>query len=124
MQKYQGSCHCGAVRFEIETVLDRVIECNCSICSKKGALHHRVEPENFKLQSGEADLGLYQFDSKEASHYFCRHCGIHPFSRPRANPTLYSVNVRCLENVDLENPSFEVAHFDGKHWEEAIKTFK
>ncbi|MHB8321358.1 MAG: GFA family protein [Acidithiobacillus sp.] len=36
MPRYIGSCHCGAVRFEIETVIDRVTECNCSICHKKG----------------------------------------------------------------------------------------
>lgn len=29
---YEGSCHCGAVTFEVE-------ECNCSTCSKTGFLH-------------------------------------------------------------------------------------
>jgi len=122
-KKYQGSCHCGAVQFEIFTQLDRVIECNCSYCSMKAALYHRVEPENFTLLKGEQNLTLYQFDTKEAYHYFCNHCGIHPFTRPRANPNLYSINVRCLQDIDLDSPSFRLDKFDGKNWEQAIKKF-
>ena len=53
MPRYVGSCHCGRVRFEIDAVIDRVTECNCSICSKKGILHCRVPPENFRLLSGD-----------------------------------------------------------------------
>jgi len=86
MQTYGGSCHCGAVRFEIETDLSKAIECNCSICSKKGALHHRVPAENFRLLAGKESLSLYQFGSKTAKHWFYSHCGIHPFSNPRMAP--------------------------------------
>ncbi|HEX6635136.1 MAG TPA: GFA family protein, partial [Usitatibacter sp.] len=32
---YKGSCHCGRVAFEVEGDIGAVIECNCSICSKK-----------------------------------------------------------------------------------------
>ena len=124
LDKYFGSCHCGAVQFEIMTKLDRAIECNCSYCSKKAMLYHRVEPENFTLLSGEDYLTLYQFDTKEASHYFCRNCGIHTFTRPRANPRLYSVNLRCLTGVDLQHPVFQIDKFDGKNWEQTIKTFR
>lgn len=119
MQMYHGSCHCGRIKFQVETTIDRVMECNCSICTKKGALHHRVEAEQFTLLSGDGHLKLYQFDTKEASHYFCAHCGIHPFTRPRLNPSQYSVNVRCLDDFDLEAESFERFHFDGRNWEQA-----
>lgn len=124
MDKYHGSCHCGSIKFEIYTNLDRVIECNCSYCSMKAALYHRVQPEHFSLLCGEKGLSLYQFDTKEAHHYFCKICGIHPFTRPRANPNIYSVNVRCLHGVDLDKPSFRIDKFDGKNWEDAIKDFK
>ncbi len=123
-QTYRGSCHCGRVQFEAQTELNRVVECNCSICTKKGALHHRVTPENFKLLSGEEALSLYQFGSKIAKHYFCKYCGIHTFSRPRAAPEMYSINVRCLDDFERIITSAEVAKFDGKNWEEAIKIFK
>lgn len=124
MKTYGGSCHCGQVKFEIETDLDVAVACNCSICAKKGALHHRVAPERFKLLSGSEALALYQFDSKIAKHWFCKHCGIHPFSNPRAAPEMYSVNVRCLDDFDLETAGLEIRQFDGQNWEEAIKTLK
>ena len=124
MQTYRGSCHCKRVRFEIATDLKIAVACNYSICTKKGALHHRVTPAQFKLLSGADALSLYQFDSKIAKHWFCKHCGIHPFSNPRAAPEMYSVNVRCLDDFDLEAAELEIRQFDGRNWEEAIKTLK
>ena len=120
MPRYTGSCHCKAVRFEIEAVIDRVTQCNCSICSKKGILHHRVSPENFRLLAGESALGTYQFGTMVAKHHFCRVCGIHVFTRPRAAPHLYTVNVRVLDDFDLEREKPRVDAFDGRHWEASV----
>jgi hypothetical protein len=124
MPRYLGSCHCGRVRFEIDAVIDRVTECNCSICSKKGILHFRVPPENFRLLSGSEHLGTYQFGTMAAKHHFCTVCGIHTFTRPRAAPDLYTVNVRCLDDVDLANLGCEIVKFDGQNWEASVDTLR
>ncbi|WP_213952912.1 GFA family protein [Variovorax sp. dw_954] len=120
MPTYQGSCHCGAIRFEIDTVIDRVTQCNCSVCTKKGILHHRVAPENFRLLGGDETLGTYQFGTRVAKHHFCTVCGIQTFTRPRAAPELYTVNVRCLDDYDLQAESPEIVPFDGRHWEQEV----
>ena len=120
MKTYHGSCHCGQVRFEVRVEIKRVMQCNGSVCTKKGFLHHRVTPERFPLLSGADCLVLHQFGSKEAKHYFCKRCGVHPFGYPRAAPDQLTINVRCLDDFDLEKESFEVVHFDGRHWEEAV----
>lgn len=124
MRTYKGGCHCGQVRFEVKTDLAKAVDCNCSICTRKGVLHHRVPPGRFSLLSGHDALTLYQFGSKTAKHWFCRHCGIHPFSNPRVAPEMYSINIRCLDDFDQERTNIEVMAFDGKNWEEAIKTIK
>ena len=124
MPRYTGSCHCGRVRFEIDAVIDRVTECNCSICSKKGILHFRVPPENFRLLSGADDLGTYQFGTMVAKHHFCTVCGIHTFTRPRAAPNLYTVNVRCLDGIDLGSIDCEIVKFDGQNWEASVSTLR
>lgn len=124
MPRYTGSCHCGRVRFEIDAVIDRVTECNCSICSKKGILHLRVASENFRLRSGGEVLGTYQFGTMVAKHHFCTVCGIHTFTRPRAAPDLYTVNVRCLDGVDLASLGCEIIRFDGQNWEASVGTLK
>ena len=33
---------------------------------------------------------------------------------------MYSINVRCLDDYDLEAENFEMIEFDGRNWEEAV----
>lgn len=115
MSTYRGSCHCGRVQFEIRTSLTRVSECNCSICRRKGYLHHMVPPDRFRLLQGEDALTTYQFGTGRALHQFCKVCGVASFYRPRANPANYMINARCLEGVDLD--LLERVRFDGASWE-------
>ena len=98
---YKGSCHCGVVQFEIHksNAIDTLIECNCSICTKKGILHTPVEDDELLIISGDDKLALYQFGSKIARYTFCSTCGCNPFHRSRGNQYRYSVNARCLDDV-------------------------
>lgn len=121
MQTHKGSCHCGRVTFEVDGDIGTAIECNCSICHMKGALWHGTDNAHFRILSGEADLGVYQFGTMTAKHYFCKECGISPFSRPRIAPTRWVVNLRCIDGVDL--PSLEIRRFDGQNWESAAQQF-
>lgn len=100
MKEYRGQCHCGKVH-AVTTNLDPVIRCNCSLCSRRGAIMHRVNSDNFTLLAGEEYLTLYQFHTETAKHYFCKVCGIYTFHRPRTSPELYGINVACLEDVDI-----------------------
>jgi len=119
MQTMEGGCHCGRVRFRVTASLDRVTQCNCSICAKKGFLHLIVPPAQFELLSGRDDLSTYEFNTRTAKHTFCRHCGIHPFYVPRSDPDKIDVNVRCLDGVDAD--AIAPKAFDGRHWEAAME---
>jgi hypothetical protein len=118
METYEGGCHCGRVRYRVTAGLDRVTECNCSICGKKGFLHWIVPREQFQLVSGEDALTTYRFNTGVAEHRFCRHCGIHSFYVPRSDPDKIDVNVRCLDGVDVA--AITPLRFDGRNWETAI----
>jgi hypothetical protein len=122
IQTYRGSCHCGKVQFEVDADLDHVRVCNCSICSKRGALIHRVEEECFRLHTPIEELALYQWHTRTAKDYFCPDCGILSFRRPRtltpeeiaagAEPfNGWAINVRCLDGVDLQ--SIPIRHIHG-----------
>jgi hypothetical protein len=100
MQSYIGSCHCGAVQFEIESDFPELTTCDCSICSKKNAVMVKVHESRFKLLSGAESLSEYQFHTRTARHYFCCVCGIYPFHRKRVTPEFLGINVFCLENFD------------------------
>jgi hypothetical protein len=92
--------------------------CNCSICTMKGYVHWYVPREAFTLIRGEAELATYRFGTRAARHHFCKVCGVAPFYVARSDPDKIDVNLRCVDEVDLD--SLEVAHFDGRHWEEAF----
>jgi hypothetical protein len=100
MPRYAGACHCGAVQFEIEADIAEVTMCDCSLCAKKNAVMAAVHESRFKLIAGEDALGLYQWNTRVAQHYFCKVCGIYPFHRKRAMPDHYGINVHCLEGFD------------------------
>ncbi len=102
MNTYQGSCHCGRVRFEIDTVLDHVRVCDCSICKRRGALVHRVDEQYFRLHTAIEDLSTYTFNTHTARDYFCSTCGVLPFRRPRTASRTWGINVRCLDGVDFD----------------------
>jgi hypothetical protein len=116
--RYEGGCHCGEVRFAV-TVREHVaLDCNCSICRKKGFLHVIVDGERFELLRGEDALALYTFNTGVAQHRFCRRCGIAPFYTPRSHPDGISVNGRCLDGDALER--FTIRPFDGSRWEDNV----
>jgi hypothetical protein len=112
--KYQGSCHCGAVAYEVEAQIDEVIDCNCSHCSRKGYLLSFVSRDKLRLKTPADKLGTYTFNKHVIKHHFCPRCGCAPFGfgkRPDGTETA-ALNVRCLENVDLK--SLKVKQVDGK----------
>ena len=118
LERREGGCHCGRVRFSAEVDLDQVSTCSCSICTKKGILHLASAAETFQLLRGKTALTSYTFGTGVAQHTFCSQCGMHAFYIPRANPHRISVNARCLDDIDaasLQPRGF----FDGRHWEDA-----
>jgi hypothetical protein len=118
MQSLDGGCHCGRIRIRVQGDLSKVTLCNCSICTMKGIVHLMVPREQFELLSGEDAITTYEFNTGVAKHTFCKYCGMHPFYVPRTAPNGVSVNVRCLEGVDLGSLRPEL--FDGQNWEQAF----
>jgi len=122
MEHRVGSCHCGAIRFEVDGRPERVVECNCSVCRRKGYLHWIVRREALRLVAGADALATYRFGTGVAQHYFCRVCGVAPFYVPRSHPDGYDVNVRCLDDVALE--TLVIEPFDGAHWDEHVAALR
>ncbi|HXZ88147.1 MAG TPA: GFA family protein [Candidatus Binataceae bacterium] len=119
--KYRGGCHCGRVAYEVDGPIERVSECNCSICSKKAYLHWIVPRDRFRLLTPWEDLATYTFNTHTAKHHFCPRCGVASFYIARSDPDKIDVNLRCVDGVDLA--VFPTAHFDGRNWEAAQAAF-
>jgi hypothetical protein len=117
LKTHKGSCHCGAVQFEIDAPTRlHAHACNCSICYRSGGDQMIVPASKFRLISGEDAITTYSWNTGAAKHTFCKHCGIKAFYTPRSNPDGFSVNLRCLDRTYIE--SIEVEIFDGQNWEQ------
>ncbi len=100
--KHRATCHCGSVELEVD-LPDGIVDpqrCDCSICRRKGAVVASVPLSAVKIVKGEDVLSLYQFDTKEAKHYFCSICGIYTHHKRRSNPHQFGINTGCLEGVN------------------------
>ena len=84
--RYDGGCHCGAVRYMVSADL-----------------------------SGEDNLSEYRFNQKVIAHLFCSTCGVEPyaFGKDKMGNPMVAINVRTLDAVDITN--LKIAPFDGLH---------
>lgn len=121
VRRYQGGCHCQAVRFEVTVRQHVALSCNCSICRMKGFVHVIVPQADFHLAHGAGDLTCYTFNTRVAKHTFCRTCGVQSFYTPRSHPHGISVNLNCL---DEPHPPFEIQAFDGANWEAHVDSIR
>ncbi len=117
MDIHQASCHCGQVRYRFRSQIREMVECNCSYCVRKAALHHRIDAEQFELLQGAALLSQYRFATMQATHFFCSACGTHTHCFPRSSPGQVNVNLRCVENAVVLLATLPVRQFDGRAWQ-------
>ena len=112
--KYQGSCHCGQIAFEVEGEIPEVTSCNCSMCQRKGTLMWFVPRQAMTLLTPPEKMSTYTFNKHVINHRFCPSCGIHPFGEGTSpsGQEMAAINVRCLEGIDLS--ALTVQHFNGR----------
>lgn len=113
-RKYEGSCHCGAVKLEVTMAPpEKAFACNCSICSRIGWLLAFVREDAFTLRHAPDAVTDYQFGVKRTHHAFCKTCGCRAYSRgtDKEGKDTLAVNLRCLAGLDPT--SLPVETFDG-----------
>jgi hypothetical protein len=117
---YSGSCHCGAVRFEVDIDLSAgTFKCNCSICTKSRNWLAVVKPEAFRLIAGESDLSDYQCGKQTTHNLFCKDCGVSSFEwgdDKNLGGRFYAVKVACLDDATVDElVNAPITYVDGRH---------
>jgi len=97
---YKLKCHCGSVELEVNTDLENIKQCNCSICKRKNAKMNLIPKESIKITKGEDNLSSYQFNTMIAEHFFCKTCGIYTHHKRRNDPNGIGINIGCIDNID------------------------
>jgi hypothetical protein len=113
---YHGSCHCGAVKFEVDADLATgTFRCNCSICTKNRHWLVGVAPAGLRFKAGEASLRDYQFAGHKIHHLFCPTCGIKVAGKSSDGKGAV-VNVAALDDATpQELAAAQIKYFDGRH---------
>lgn len=107
---YHGSCHCKAIAFEAELDLDDGIrKCNCTFCRKVGYQKAFAAFDGLRITSDRSAVSEYlptpsHWPPGHIHHYYCRACGVHPFSHGYLEKEMggdfWAVNIACLDDVD------------------------
>ncbi len=130
MKTYQGSCHCGAVRFEADIDLEQGSgKCNCSICRKRRSWGALLKPEQFRLLTDESALSDYQFGTMQGHNLFCGRCGCASFNRGHVEQIggdFVAVQLGCLDDAtETELAEALVSYSNGRDnlwWETPAET--
>ena len=115
-----GSCHCGATRFELDFAPKSVTNCNCTFCSKRGALWAYYTPDQVRFTALEQRATYSR--SGFNKHHFCTVCGCTTYSEtptwtleggPDLEHPRISINARLLDDIDID--AIEMERIDGRH---------
>lgn len=106
------TCHCGAIRFEVDAELKDLVECNCSTCRRHGFLHWKVPSKVVTLKTERVGLSTYAWRDVIGAHHFCPTCGT-PILRTGYPGERVSVNARCIEGIDVF--ALEIGRYDGRN---------
>ena len=107
-----GSCHCGAIQYEIDTAhLLRFAHCHCPDCRKlSGTICSSamvMRDAGFRLISGADNLSSYE-SSTGKTRYFCRTCGAPMHSVSAAMPGIVIVRAGSLDADPGVRPQFHI----------------
>lgn len=101
----RAACHCGAVKFEIAEPPAWVLDCNCSICRRRGALWaYYFGPDQEKLlnRPDPAATDTYVWGDRMLATHYCRQClcVTHAATVDPADTQYFAVNARMMVGLD------------------------
>lgn len=111
-----GSCHCGAVTFEICETPEFLVACNCSICRRLATLWvHSPPNETVTLNAPDGATEPYAWGDKSLAFHRCNTCGCTTHWQSLEG-NRFAVNCRLADPADIKDIC--VRHFDGADsWE-------
>lgn len=127
-----ATCHCGATKIEISHAPASAGECNCTYCSRTGALwgYYKAGELNVLQSDGERTYAPTGMNN----HHFCGTCGMQTWGdspdwasiynadgtpkegfTPQSMPTErgYSINLRLIDGLDWSTIAIE--KMDGRN---------
>jgi len=121
MKRYQGSCLCGGIRYEIQGEICDVLNCHCSDCRKSHGAAFRtrgsVDSGDFTFLDGAILLRRYEHKPGEFRS-FCSVCGSNIATFFRDPSSRIGLALGTLDTVFDERAEFHVFTSDKADWHE------
>lgn len=111
---YTSTCHCGALSATVDEDLPtQGLTCNCSICRRRGNIHHFTSADKVSFDRPQGQAVEYTFNTHNIRHQFCATCGCAPFAEGKGpdGAEMVEINLRCVADCDLAG--LEITEFDG-----------
>ena len=110
-----GSCHCGTVKWKCtDSLTEGVTACNCTLCSKYGALWYYGFIGEGMSYSGETKT--YGHSARHSAYHFCTNCGglaFNVLNKPdEQGRRRMAINVRMADDPKAV-AALPIDHFDG-----------
>jgi hypothetical protein len=102
----RAACHCTAVRFEIAQSPTWVLDCNCTLCRRYGAMwsyYHQPETQALLVSTPSPEVTeTYQWLDGDLAFHRCKVCGCvtHMVAAKMDPPRIYGVNARMMLGLD------------------------
>ena len=98
----RAACHCTAVRLEITDLPDWVLDCNCTLCRRYGAIWSYPEVGTVKIVTGQDATDTYVWGDGGLAFHRCRQCGCVMYMEAvrEKPPFIYGVNARMIPTLD------------------------
>lgn len=121
MARYEGSCLCGEVRYEIDGELGPIVFCHCSMCRKAQgsafATNAPLKASAFRVIAGSDALADYA--TADGKHrIFCRRCGSPIISRLDSDPDSVRLRIGTLDTPIVERPTAHIFAGSKAEWDE------
>jgi hypothetical protein len=101
MAGLDGSCHCGAVRFEVTEDFSAVRICHCTTCKTlsggAGTTNGRARTDTIRVVAGAELIRTYQPD-EGSSKSFCSQCGSNLFGGGWPESEYTSVRISAIDS--------------------------
>lgn len=97
MNEVKASCHCGAVALVVQQAPHEVTKCNCSLCSKYGALWAYLSSAEVTINPTKAPTEVYAWNGKHVDFHRCANCGCITHWVPRDSRDRRGINARLFD---------------------------
>ena len=106
-------CHCGRIRIEVAGPPEFLVDCNCSICRRYGALWAFYELRGSRIEGAAEHADGYIWGRRTISTFHCRQCGCVTHWEPLDinSDSKFAINARLLDPSSVSG--VRVRRFDG-----------